>query len=614
MQLLKKIREVPKIYYIAFISVSIIIILITSLSYLYFKRNFIRKELDSYYRITYLQSSSISKFISERMMNAQLINDNPFASQIIKNIYYNPHTSAEEKKAWLLRFNVNKDYYTLALYDRKMNLVYTIFENPESLLPPIPVFFRKSMDSKAPLLGSPYICSNCKRLHLDFFAPIIESKKGNSEFLILLRVDLWDYIIPRINMFNLNEFDAYSVILFSDSFAINLAHGIERIAFDSTTVDRIKKGEKRFDALLYDRKYYILSVPVDNTDWFFVSCVPAKFVSDKLSPFLAFSAITCLFLILTILISLYTLFLGNLKKTTENDLTVEKERQTLMKHLDYLLDMADDMIFLLDHSGFVKYANKSAIKHYQDANRPLLGLHFNDIASKGSRDVEMKFDRFFDSSVGESGAILRSEHRLAGGKTVPVEIRAKKFLLYNETYYQFVIRDISERIRFEDDLRDSNAKLSESIETMKKANAQLKSTEQERVHHINLLMKNEKQLEEYSLKTRRILDNIQECVIIYKSQDGENFVISDLNRAVERTEQVFREKIIGKNIEEVFPGVRSFGLFEVLKRVYNTGMDAHKEASVYRDERISGVRENFVHKLSSDEILVIYREMKNKES
>ncbi len=57
---------------------------------------------------------------------------------------------------------------------------------------------------------------------------------------------------------------------------------------------------------------------------------------------------------------------------------------------------------------------------------------------------------------------------------------------------------------------------------------------------------------------------------------------------------------------EVFPGVKDFGLFEVFKRVWESGISERYPVSLYQDERIAGWRDNFVYKLPSGEIVAVY--------
>jgi PAS domain S-box-containing protein len=115
------------------------------------------------------------------------------------------------------------------------------------------------------------------------------------------------------------------------------------------------------------------------------------------------------------------------------------------------------------------------------------------------------------------------------------------------------------------------------------------------------------QLKEYQAKYQALFDNVSSGVAIYEARnDGEEFVFVDFNPAAEKIEQIKKEKLIGKSVVEVFPGVREFGLFDVFQRVYKTGTPEHHPVSVYKDERIAGWRENCVYKLPSGHIVAIY--------
>ena len=108
---------------------------------------------------------------------------------------------------------------------------------------------------------------------------------------------------------------------------------------------------------------------------------------------------------------------------------------------------------------------------------------------------------------------------------------------------------------------------------------------------------------------RELFDSINVCVAVYKAKlDGEDFVIKDFNTAAENVEKVSRRDIIGKSLLEVFPGVKDYGIFEVMQRVWKTGVPERFPAKFYKDERISGWRENYVYKLPSGDIVAVYED------
>jgi PAS domain S-box-containing protein len=126
----------------------------------------------------------------------------------------------------------------------------------------------------------------------------------------------------------------------------------------------------------------------------------------------------------------------------------------------------------------------------------------------------------------------------------------------------------------------------------------------------------EAELELSDAKLRVLLENVSSGVAVYEARsNGEDFVFKDFNRAAEQIEQIRKEQLIGRSVAEVFPGVKDFGLFDVFQRVWRTGTPEHHPVSVYKDQRISGWRENYVFKLPSGEIIVVYDDVtKHKHS
>ena len=124
----------------------------------------------------------------------------------------------------------------------------------------------------------------------------------------------------------------------------------------------------------------------------------------------------------------------------------------------------------------------------------------------------------------------------------------------------------------------------------------------------------ESELEEYKARFRTLFDNVSSGVAIYEARnDGEDFVFVDFNTAAEEIENIKKEKLIGKSVTEVFPGVKEFGLFEVFQRVYKTGTPEHHPISIYKDERIAGWRENYVYRLPSGQIVAVYDDVSGRK-
>ena len=115
------------------------------------------------------------------------------------------------------------------------------------------------------------------------------------------------------------------------------------------------------------------------------------------------------------------------------------------------------------------------------------------------------------------------------------------------------------------------------------------------------------ELKEYQAKFQVLFDHVCSGVAIYEARnDGEDFVFADFNPAAEQIEHISKEELIGRKVTDVFPGVKQFGLLDVLRRVYKTGTPEHHPVSVYKDQRIAGWRENYVYRLPSGHVVAVY--------
>ncbi|MGZ8175883.1 MULTISPECIES: hybrid sensor histidine kinase/response regulator [Methylobacter] len=107
-----------------------------------------------------------------------------------------------------------------------------------------------------------------------------------------------------------------------------------------------------------------------------------------------------------------------------------------------------------------------------------------------------------------------------------------------------------------------------------------------------------------------MFDNMTSCGVVYQAVDnGHDFVFLEVNRAAERTENIGRDKFIGKRVTELFPGAAASGLLDVLRRVWRTGWPEYFPVKFYHNGRIAGWRENYLYRLADGNIVAIYEDI-----
>ena len=165
------------------------------------------------------------------------------------------------------------------------------------------------------------------------------------------------------------------------------------------------------------------------------------------------------------------------------------------------------------------------------------------------------------------------------------EVAREAFLLGAADYFSKDVKEVAQREKIANSI----------IRAIKRSTAE-KDLEESR-----------KRLRESNEKLLEILENMSSGVVVYEAvDDGQDFIFRDFNKSAESIENIKREELLGKSVREIFPGIVEFGLFEVFHRVWKSGIPELYPLAYYRDNRISGWRENYVYKLSTGEIVTLY--------
>jgi signal transduction histidine kinase len=104
-------------------------------------------------------------------------------------------------------------------------------------------------------------------------------------------------------------------------------------------------------------------------------------------------------------------------------------------------------------------------------------------------------------------------------------------------------------------------------------------------------------------------------VAVFEPVDnGEDFLIKDINPAVEKIEGVKKEDVIGKKVTLTFPNSRETGFLDNLRKVWNTGDPIHTEPIHYCDSEREGWRENDIYKLANGDVVAVYEDVTEKKN
>lgn len=126
-------------------------------------------------------------------------------------------------------------------------------------------------------------------------------------------------------------------------------------------------------------------------------------------------------------------------------------------------------------------------------------------------------------------------------------------------------------------------------------------------------MRNQSALRISEEQFRDMFETMNSAVVVFKlTDDGQDFICTDINRAAERVEKISREEAIGSLVSRIFPLVKELGIFKLMHQVFRTGERAEFPALYYDNQRTSGWSEGVIYKVATGNVVVLYDDVSQR--
>ena len=147
------------------------------------------------------------------------------------------------------------------------------------------------------------------------------------------------------------------------------------------------------------------------------------------------------------------------RKRIENALINEAARRRVF------IEQSRDGIAIFDYDGKVYEANQRFADMLGYTMEEARGLHVYDWDITATREQMLENIRAID----EKGANVETQHRRKDGTTYDADVSTNAAMIDGEKYYLSVVRDITERKRMEQALRESEANFSTAFQSLPEA-------------------------------------------------------------------------------------------------------------------------------------------------
>lgn len=458
--------RVNRVLLLVFIALSTLVLAGGYLFLRHQSRSYRRTVEDDLVSIAKVKAQSIATWYRERVKDAQIITQSPFFTENAIRMMKSPGDERlrAEVTRWLASRLDPDNYRSICLLDPECNQLISYPETPEPLGPDSLKILEAAFSRGEPVVSDLLYQYTVQGIHMDIVAPILE-EGGRPLGAVLLRVDPYRTLYPLLQSWPIQSETAETILLRQEN---GTAVYLNELRHRSGTAIHLRSGPGSGDELAqtaisgyrgtveaidYRGKKVLAHIEeIPGTGWIMAAKVDE---SELLAPlnfrnYLMLSLLLLLLLFIALLIM--ALRVRHQRELYKTKYAYEAERRALTKHFEYLTKYANDIILLVDGDGKIVEANERAVETYGYPREVLLGMNIEQIREESAEPVLGKELLDFASE----GVLYETVHRRSDGSVFPVEVSARSIQVEDRVYLQAIVRDITERKRFQRNLERIN--------------------------------------------------------------------------------------------------------------------------------------------------------------
>lgn len=444
----------------------------------------IRKEIqnEKYTEVTAIANMKIreiTRWIDERKFEGLFLQQNPDFVSMVEELISDPTNQKlkERIKNWVKPIISNHDYCGVHIYDINKNLLvsYVVNEaNVETCLLNDDIY-NPQPDTDSLVLGDLYFSNSTKHYHLDLFAPI--EKYSKKIGLVVLTINPEIILLPAISELPVQSETLETLIVRRDGDSIVFLNRLRflnneplqlRINIDSLPYMPAVKAVTGHSGIYTGSDYRNVPVlakttNIPGTNWFIISKIDLK---EVYAPFWQRSILLIIFalvLIIAIGAVLLSLWKRNEAHLLRRQLEAEKEKKALEQHYGYLTKYANDIIILMNEKGDIIQVNERGLEKYGYSNEEITGRNIKMLRTRSTLET---LPLHINEVLEKGHIILENTHITKGGEEFPVEVSARSIRIEDKIFIQSIVRDISNRKKYEQAILERENNLNVTLESI----------------------------------------------------------------------------------------------------------------------------------------------------
>ncbi len=444
-------------------------VLVGILYYNYQKKNLLTEKQLELSAIADLKIRQITQWRLDRVGNANFLGENTLLVEKMSEFVTKPELKQlrENVLQSLRSLLENFDYKSALLLDTLGNvrLGYPLQDTlvGDHLQP----LLRQVIKSRKVMLTDLHKANIVSFVHIDLIVPLVDRSVDYTRVLglLALRIDPQKVLYPLLRSWPSPSKSAETLIFRVDGNEVVYLNELRHLKNTELILRKPVSTEKLPAAMAirgmsgttegidYRNVPVVASMKkIPGTPWYMVAKIDRDEILSSLNDQMNMGVIILVLFIITTGLFLGFIWWNQRVKFYREKYEHELNRLALVKHFDFILKFANDIILLIDEDLNIIEANDRAIEYYQYSREEFIGMKLEKIRAP---ETVSQLQENLNNIIANESATFETVHKRKDETTFPIEISSRVVKIEGSTYFQTIGRDITERKNAENILKES---------------------------------------------------------------------------------------------------------------------------------------------------------------
>ena len=448
---------------LAWISLTAIFVVAGNLIFQNAKEKIKEEKYQELTAISKLKINEIARWREEQLGDALILSSNQSFIFDLKSHFAHEDDSLAHNKilSWLLVFESAYKYQYISVVDKNLKLRFSTIGN-DSVNKNDLLYIQNSIHSKQTIFTDLHNGIDGKS-RLKIIVPLILTNEKELVGVLVLGIDPTTFLFPLIQIWPTPSKTAETLILRKEGdhvlFLNELRHQKNAVLNFEIPLSRTEApavqaalGKTGFYEGTDYRGVRVLSslAGIPDTNWLMVAKVDEDEIFESINQqaIYRFSFLS----VLVIFVGISGLIIRRQKeKYLRKQYLAELDKLALQKNFEYISKYANDIIVLSGGDGKIIEVNDAAVNTYGYFKEELLKMSISDLHPSESQS---DFPPVRDAAINQNRLLFETVHQRKDGTKFYAEISSRVIDIEGGKYSQSIIRNITDRKRFE--IREHN--------------------------------------------------------------------------------------------------------------------------------------------------------------